>query len=303
MNEAKVSGVGIASEQLASLVIKSLDLFLKSFRASVSASAGEVSATMLLNFLNAADRLNHTLSQKLAWLLLEHSPQPDVRGMPEGTLQRLIRSRCFEHCDLILENYVAFLAQLHMDLRSTVEAMTDSRLRNALLGVEMPSIETVKRFKLPTAARAAALLKMLDYLKTLHSLPDVLMDYGLRKLGQPGMDSSESESLVRMVHDALDETHQHALDVLEQHPVIRRKQWEAEFCAENAIIEAVASTAAGKVEKRKSRVGSILLGGLFGIGTWQFGSLAAVEPVFGLAAGICALTMVGCWLWALWKSV
>lgn len=294
--------VGSGPETLASEIIKSVDTFLKSFRSTMSASVGDLSSTLLLSFLTAADRLNHNCSQRLAWVLLEHSAQPDVRAASEGNLLRLVRSRCFEPMDIILENYVAFLAQLHVDLRSTVNSLTDSRLRNALLGIELPSIEAVKKFKLPKAAREAALFKMLEYVKHVESLPDVLLDYGLRKLAGHDGDPDQQERLARLLHSALDDPFRNALSILENHAVIKRKRWEEDYMSENAVISAVATAASCRVDKRKSGVGSLLLAALFAAPAWYLWSFASTNLYLGAAAGICALAAFGCGLWAIFKS-
>jgi hypothetical protein len=272
--------------RMAAEVSKPIEAFLKSLHSTFSANSNSITPTLLVGFLTSADRLSHQCSLNLAWYILENSKLPDMRGVSEGTLVRLVRSRCFERLDEILECYVAYLAQLNIDLRDSIKTLSDSQLRDRLSGVEMSSSEPVKRFKLPTASKEAALLKLLEYLNNLDPLLDVLFEYGSRKIGGVDGDTTEISTALRATHQELLGK---CISLIEELDMIKRRLWEQESASESAIINAVANIASSKEAKRKTGLGALFFGILFVLPVWFIATSGTSELYAGMLAAISAL--------------
>lgn len=279
-------------QRITSEVIDSLDTFLKSFHSTLASNTANLTADLFVNFLATADRFNYNVSHKLTLILLEHSLEPDVRSAPEATLIRLIRNRCFESLDRILETYTGYLSQLNIDLRGVLNALTESRLRDALTGIEMPSGEAVKRYKLPTASREAALLLILEFLKGLQSVPDSLVDYAARRMGTSELDQDEQTRILSTIRTAIEEPFANALGFIENMDIIKRKRWEEQYAAENAIIQAVATASTINMAKRKSSAGSLFMTLIFLVPLWLISETGTIDLYAGVSGSISALMAI-----------
>lgn len=276
---------------MSGIVTSSIDRFLISFQSSMKGVNEAVSPDALVGFLTSADRFANDCSQRFASMLRELTNKADVRDTSEAVLMRLVRNRCFETLDSVLEEYIAFLAQLSCDLKQPLANLSDSRLRD-LADQNAGGWVVQRRFKLPTAAKAAALLKILDYLKCLEQLPDDLLDYGASKLfgAEPEMDLQRSFSA--SIRAGIEERLMASMRMIDELDVVRQRKWEQQRAAEDAAINAVATMASFRREKAKGGVGALLLGLLCTGPIWwvsmvdapnlYLGSIAALSGVAAL---------------------
>lgn len=184
VNRNQVKELDIKHDELvAAEVVKPVGIFLRSLHRVIVAIDGNVTPKFLVDFLTAADRLNNQCSQNVAWLLLKHSARPDIRASSEGTLIRMVRSRCFDH-----------------------------------------------------------------------------------------------------------------LDILGNHPIIKRKRWDEQFAQENAVLNSLIATSTAKLHERKSTVDSLLLSLLFAVPVWFTYSSGTTNLYAGLGAAISALAALICFV-------
>jgi hypothetical protein len=284
-----------APDAIAAEIIKTVESFLVSFEQTMRAQSSNLNAPFFTNFLTIADRLNNQCCVNLAGRLLEHSQQPDVRASSETTLVRLIRSRCFENLDVILENYVGYVEQLSTDLRHTVQALSDSRLRNCLTGTEMSSVEKAKKFKLPTAAKESAIVHMFEYFTSLQSTLAELLDYGCRKLGESSGDTEQS-GLLALMDAELESPFANVLAQFENHTVIKRKRWEQQHASEASTLNTIVAASNSKSEQRRSLTGSLTLSILFAVPVCFLWSTGTTNLYVVGAIGVSALLALICFL-------
>lgn len=242
---------------------------------------------VLVSFLTLADRFSNDCCERCAAMLREMSSKLDVRETSEGMLTRLIRNRCFETLDTVLEGYIAFLAQMNLDLTQTLSTLTDSRLRD--LARQYGSNWVMQtRYKLPTAAKAAALLKILEYLQALDQLPYDLFDYGTSKLSSEA-DFDLPHSYLTTIRAALHEKMSAAVGLIEGMEMVRQRKWDQQRAAEDATLYAITSIASFKKEKAKGGAGALLLGALCSAPIWWISTLKEQNLYTGLGAAVSAI--------------
>lgn len=281
---------------LARRIVKSTEGFLERFTAALRADGNKGTAGFLTQFLIAADRFNDQCSQAVAAVVLEHSKQPEVRGSSESTLIRLIRSRCFETLDLILEDYAGFVAQVETEFPALIRKLTESRLRQALLNSNNPEAKKVKRFKLPTAAKEAALEKILEFVQNIPGMADGMVDYGFAKLHGESGNHEESSRMALMVRGGLEISYNEAVAALESCDIIKRKRWEAQYASESAALQGLVAASSMKTDARKSRVGALALSFLFGLPVFYIWSAGPTNMYIGAAVAASALVALICLL-------
>lgn len=277
---------------MAGIVISSFDKFFKLFLSSMKGVNESVTTEMLTAFLLEADRFSNDCCSRLGGLIREVSNQPDVRETSEAVLIRIIRNRCFEPLDIILENYVEYLSQVQPNLKSVIDQLGDSRLRDVLKSLPNGQPLVQKRYKLPVAAKTAALLKMLDYLKSMQQLPSELMDYGSMRLFGAEADYEMVKRYLSNVEAAISELLGSATTLIEEQESVKRRRWEEQSASESAAINAVAMVSSMRYQKRKSGVGALLLGLLFTAPIWYISTTGTKNLYVGVTAGVCGLAAI-----------
>lgn len=275
----------------AGAVTSSLTQFLQSFKANMAGVQSNVSSEMLCRFLTLADQFSNDCSHQIAAVLREHSSLSEVRETTEDVLSRLVRNRCFEALDSVLESYIEFLGQLNLDLKVALAHLADSRLRDAVQSTTAGQGKE-KRFKLPTAAKTAALLKISDYLKSLESLPIEILDYVGLKLTGPEADFTLQRRFTSTVQAATNELLQASVSLIEDLEAVKRRRWEEQTAAESAAINAVAMISSQKSSHQRSGAGAFLLGTLFASPVGYISATGTRNLYIGLVAALFGLTAI-----------
>jgi len=263
---------------MAGIITSEADKFLQATLGSARAvDAKNVPDDFLLRFAQYADAFTVSCCDRFAGFLKEMSIHGEVRGTSEAVLAKLVRNRCFESLDGLLSEYLDLLRTAKIDISSVVRQLVDSRVRDlfsmpgAALGAGGEGEQ--RKLLLPQAARAAALVKILDYLNAFPGLVQEFLDYGTSKLFGGDVDFSMQERFLRTVLDGAHEKMMSLTVLLEGLEQVKQRKWEQQRATESATIKAVAMMAGQSQVKRKTGVSSLVICGV---------CLAPIWPLFQL---------------------
>ena len=284
----------IAFGSMAGIMTSESDKFLQAFLSGArTLDAKNIQDDFLTRFVQHADNFTVSCCERFAAFLKEFSMQGDVRATSEAVLSRLVRNRCFEAMDVLLSDYLDLLKRANINISQPVGQLAESRVRDcfSLPGAADSSQDEQRKLLAPQAARAAALVKILDYFAAFGPLAREFLDYGASKLFGGDVDFTLQERFLRTITDAVQEKLRNAVGTLEGLDLVKQRKWDQQRAAESATIRAVAMMAGQSQVKRKSGMSSIVIAVFCLPPIWLVFQLGAVNRytigaaiVFGLVA-------------------
>lgn len=168
--------------------------FLKMF----AESDGRVNGEFLGAFLINADRFAENCSRQIAAAIKKFTTLDDVRNSSEATLANLLRHRCFDAQDAILEKLIRDSSEFRTKIRSVQSRLSLLRFRDIVVRASLnPGAEPQR----------SALLQICDYLNSLKFIPESILEYAATRAFGPGADlvlcSRYAETLTASLTDKL----------------------------------------------------------------------------------------------------
>ena len=246
---------------LAGILISESERFLDGVVSFLRLRADSAANQDLVAFLTQADSFCSTCCLRIAAELKESSALADIRETSEPVLARLVRNRCFDTLDSTLGSYVDALRSLNVEVKSVVNQLSDSKVKDLLAGgasSASAASEGVRR--LAQLNKGTALLCIWDYLRLLTTLPAEVMDYGSAKTFGPDADYQMQKGYIQNVLDSLQPKMAVALNTIEGFEAVREKKWAQSRAEEDAAIKGVAFAATRQISRRKSSTSSLLIG-------------------------------------------
>lgn len=278
---------------MAGIITTETDKLLQSLLGSARTVDGKnVPDDFLLRFAQFADGFTVACCDRFASFLKEASTHGEVRATSEAVLARLVRNRCFENMDVLLSDYLDLLRTAKIDITAVVRQLANSRVRDVFsaLGADLgvPGENEQRKLLLPQAARAAALVKILDYLGAFPSLVQEFLDYGASKLFGGDVDFSMQERFLRTIQDGVHEKMITTTSLLGAMELVKQRKWERQRAAESATIKAVAMMASQSHVKRKTGMSSLVFCVVCLAPIWPLFQLGITNRyIIGLAVLLC----------------
>jgi hypothetical protein len=247
---------------ISGITLSTCDKFLQAFQSSMTGSPPSITNDFLAGFLLSADSFSSQCCEKFAAMLRQSSTQPEVRETTEPILTRLIRNRCFEALDSTLLDYTRIVEQSGISLKPKLGQLADSRLRDAARDTAglMGGPDGPQKTLLPQEGKAAALVKILEYLRGLDNLPHELLDYGAIKLFGGDVDYLQQNGFLQNMRDGIHERLNACISTVESLDLVKQKLWEEQRAAETAAIKAAVMSSVQSSSTKKGALGAFAFG-------------------------------------------